>query len=120
LKIIWLYYIYYNYTHLDTEKECEAKLEEIEALSRKNSVSSTINRASIKNSSLALLASNKFWQAKDYEISLLKNQIKGLERRLEEDKSVIEKKDNQINLLTNELNSIHQQNEECSKKTNGT
>jgi predicted RNase H-like nuclease (RuvC/YqgF family) len=115
LKIIWLYYIYYNYTHLDTEKECEAKLEEIEALSRNNSVSSTINRASIKTSSLEDLGKQK-----DYEISLLKNQIKGLERRQEEDKSVIEKKDNQINLLTNELNSIHQQNEECSKKTNGT
>jgi chromosome segregation ATPase len=99
LKIIWLYYIYYNYTHLDTEKECEAKLEEIEALSRNNSVSSTINRASIKTSSLEDLGKQK-----DYEISLLKNQIKGLKSRLEENKRVIEKKANQINLLTNELN----------------
>jgi hypothetical protein len=79
LKIIWLYFIYYNYTNLDSEKESETKLEEIEALSNKNSVSSTINRASIKISSLEILASNKFWKAKDYEISLLKNQIKSLE-----------------------------------------
>ena len=99
--------------HLGNKEECDKQINSLLQVVHRNNAASKVNKTSAKSNQL-----DELQEQKDYQISLLNNQLEQLQSRLTEANNMYREKEKENNLLQNELIEARKQLNDISSKKN--